>query len=232
MPGRASTPHFYSDMQESRQYKVLLVDDLALVRAGIRCLVERIDGFSMVKEASGIRTALHALSSFAADIVITDISLGSESGLDLIPEIKLAYPDAAVMILSTHACDDMVAEALRRGAAGYLLKQAAPAELEIALRAVTRKEIYFSPAVSTRLVNRFLQTPTLDPGVALLTPRQLEILKLIASRKSTKEIAYQLDLSEKTIAAHRSQIMERLKVRDVVGLALFAVKHGLVDKPE
>jgi DNA-binding NarL/FixJ family response regulator len=136
------------------------------------------------------------------------------------------------MILSAHACDELVSDALRRGATAFLLTQSSPGELEIALRAMIQGDIYLSPAVSTKLVNRFMQASAVDPGLASLTPRQLEILKLIASRKSTKEIAFQLDLSEKTIAAHRAQIMERLNVRDVVGLALFAVKHGLVDKPE
>ncbi|NEX60566.1 response regulator [Noviherbaspirillum galbum] len=219
-------------MQANKQYKVLLVDDHALVRAGIRSLIERIDGFHEVQEVPGVREALALLERFAPDIVITDITMGEESGLDLIPLIKRRYPEAAVVILSMHASDELASEALRRGASGYLLKEAAPAELEIALHAVTRKDVYLSPAVSTRVLQRLMHAPPVDPGVAALTPRQLEILKLIASRKSTKEIAYQLDLSEKTVAAHRAQIMERLNVRDVVGLALFAVKHGLVDKPD
>lgn len=223
---------FPSDMQASRQYKVLLVDSHALVRAGIRCLIERVGEFSAVEEAVDAESALYALGRSAPDIVITNISLDSGSGLDLIADIKALRPEIMAMVISVHACDELVSDALRRGVTGFLLTQSSPGELDIALRALIQGDIYLSPAVSTRLVNRFMQAPALDPGLASLTPRQLEILKLIASRKSTKEIAFQLDLSEKTIAAHRAQIMERLNVRDVVGLALFAVKHGLVDKPE
>jgi DNA-binding NarL/FixJ family response regulator len=223
---------FPLDMQASRQYKVLLVDSHALVRAGIRCLVERVGEFSTVEEASDAESALQALDRFAPDLVITNIILDAGSGMDLIADIKARRPEVLVMALSVHACDELVSDALRRGATAYLLTQSSPGELDIALRAMIQGDIYLSPVVSTKLVNRFMQASALDPGLASLTPRQLEILKLIASRKSTKEIAFQLDLSEKTIAAHRAQIMERLKVRDVVGLALFAVKHGLVDKPE
>jgi DNA-binding NarL/FixJ family response regulator len=202
------------------------------VRAGLRCLIERVGEFSIVEEASDAESALHSLGRFAPDLVITNITLESGSGLDLIADIKARQPGIIVMILSAHACDELVSDALRRGATAFLLTQSSPGELEIALRAMIQGDIYLSPAVSTKLVNRFMQASAVDPGLASLTPRQLEILKLIASRKSTKEIAFQLDLSEKTIAAHRAQIMERLNVRDVVGLALFAVKHGLVDKPE
>jgi DNA-binding NarL/FixJ family response regulator len=131
-----------------------------------------------------------------------------------------------------HASEEMVSEALRLGADGYLLKDSTAGELEIALLAVARGESYLSPSVSKAMIDRFVRPPAAtDPALDLLTPRQQQILTMIASRKSTKEIAYELDLSEKTIAAHRAQIMERTGVRDVVGLVLFAVKHGLVKKP-
>ena len=212
---------------------VVLVDDHALVRAGISNLINQIDGFIVVGEASTRRDAMELVRQLRPHIVVADITLGEESGLDLLEPIRLASPKTGVIVLSMHASEELVAEALRRGAASYLLKESAPSELEIALQAVGRGDSYLSPSVSKKMIERFVRPPTVAPkALDMLTARQQQILTMIASRKSTKEIAYELDLSEKTIAAHRAQIMERTGVRDLVGLVLFAVKHGLVKKPE
>jgi len=212
---------------------VVLVDDHALVRAGICTLINQIDGFIVVGEASSRLDAMELVRQLRPHIVVADITLGEESGLDLLEPIGQASPGTRVIILSMHASEELVAEALRMGAASYLLKESAPSELEIALRAVERGDSYLSPSVSKKVIERFVRPPTVAPKTLdMLTVRQQQILTMIASRKSTKEIAYELDLSEKTIAAHRAQIMERTGVRDLVGLVLFAVKHGLVKKPE
>jgi DNA-binding NarL/FixJ family response regulator len=212
---------------------VVLVDDHALVRAGISTLINQIDGFLVVGEASNRLDAMELVRQLHPHIVVADITLGEESGLDLLEPIHQASPRTRVIILSMHASEELVAEALRMGAVSYLLKESAPSELEIALRAVGRGDSYLSPSVSKKMIERFVRPPTVAPKtLEMLTARQQQILTMIASRKSTKEIAYELDLSEKTIAAHRSQIMERTGVRDLVGLVLFAVKHGLVKKPE
>lgn len=212
---------------------VVLVDDHALVRAGISNLINQIDGFIVVGEASTRIDAMELVRQLRPHIVVADITLGEESGLDLLEPIRQASPKTGVIILSMHASEELVAEALRRGAASYLLKESAPSELEIALQAVGRGDSYLSPSVSKKMIERFVRPPTVAPkALDMLTARQQQILTMIASRKSTKEIAYELDLSEKTIAAHRAQIMERTGVRDLVGLVLFAVKHGLVKKPE
>jgi DNA-binding NarL/FixJ family response regulator len=212
---------------------VVLVDDHALVRAGISNLINQIDGFIVVGEASTRRDAMELVRQLRPHIVVADITLGEESGLDLLEPIRLASPKTGVIVLSMHASEELVAEALRRGAASYLLKESAPSELEIALQAVGRGDSYLSPSVSKKMIERFVRPPTVAPkALDMLTARQQQILTMIASRKSTKEIAYELDLSEKTIAAHRAQIMERTGVRDLVGLVLFAVKHGLVKNPE
>lgn len=215
-----------------KKHTILLVDDHALVRAGIKSLIDKIADFVVTDEASSVGEALSCIEKLRPDIVITDITMGEQNGLDLCREVKERHPDISLIILSMHANDEIVSEALRLGASSYLLKEAAPAELEIALQAATRGETYLSPAVSTRIIQRLVHQPAASSGLSVLTARQIEILTLIASRKGTKEIAYQLDLSEKTIAAHRSQIMDRLGVRDVVGLTLFAVKHGLVKAME
>jgi DNA-binding NarL/FixJ family response regulator len=211
------------------QIKVLLVDDHALVRAGIKGLIDQLKDFVVIAEASNPEEAMRKLEAGPPDVIVTDLTMGSDSGLDLVLRVKQQFPDIAVVILSMHASEELVAEALRLGASAYLLKEAAPGELEIALRAVIRKETYLSPAVSTKMIERFLRPPVpAQNPLQSLTPRQIQILTMIANRKSTKEIAYELELSEKTVAAHRAQMMERVGVRNVVGLVLFAVKHGLV----
>lgn len=213
--------------------KVILVDDHALVRAGISTLINRIDGFEVVGEASNNAEALELLRQHQPDVLVADITIGEQSGLDLLVPGAHASPGSRVVILSMHASEELVAEALQLGASAYLLKESAPGELEIALRAVVRGDNYLSPAVSRKMIDRFVRPKGVaDNPLSFLTPRQQQILTMIANRKSTKEIAYELDLSEKTIAAHRAQIMERTGVRDLVGLVLFAVKHGLVKQQE
>lgn len=208
----------------------MLVDDHVLVRAGIRSLIDRLDDFIVIAEASNPDDAMEKLTRAVPDIVLTDITMGQYNGLDLVRMLQQRFPRMAVIVLTMHASEEMVTEALRLGASAYLLKEAAPAELEIALRAVTRHETYLSPAVSTKMIERFVRHPVcVSTPLQSLTARQLQILTMIANRKGTKEIAYELDLSEKTVAAHRAQIMERVGVRDIVGLVLLAVKHGLVN---
>lgn len=212
----------------TRKATILLVDDHVLVRAGIRSLIDQLENFAVVAEASDPAAAMRVLAQAVPDIVLTDIAMGAGSGLDLVRELKQQFPQVATIILSMHASEEMVTEALRQGASAYLLKESAPVELEIALNAVVRQETYLSPAVSTKMIERFVRAPLADTGnFPALTARQSQILKMIVMRKGTKEIAFELDLSEKTVAAHRSQLMERLGVRDVVSLVLLAVKHGL-----
>lgn len=210
---------------------ILLVDDHVLVRAGIRSLIHQLKDFVVLAEASTPDEAIDELTRCAPDIVVTDIAMGVANGLDLVRLIKQRFPTTAIIILSMHASEELVTEALRLGASAYLLKESAPAELDIALRAIVRSETYLSPAVSTKMIDRFVRPITAPQGpLQSLTPRQLQILTMIVDRKGTKEIAFELDLSEKTVAAHRAQIMERVGVRDMVSLVLLAVKHGLVSK--
>ncbi len=217
----------------NKKTTILLVDDHVLVRAGIRSLIRQLKDFVVIAEASNPEEAMQELTLCTPDIVVTDIAMGAGagSGLDLVRMLKERFPDMAVVILSMHASEELVTEALRLGASAYLLKEAAPAELEIALQAITRHETYLSPAVSTKMIERFVRPANAPQGpLQSLTPRQLQILTMIVDRKGTKEIAFELDLSEKTVAAHRAQIMERVGVRDLVSLVLLAVKHGMVSK--
>lgn len=209
--------------------EILLVDDHVLVRAGIRSLIERLHGFTVVAEASNPVEAAAMVAKFSPDVMIADITMGNFNGLDCALELKQAYPKLAVIILSMHTSEEFIATALQNGASAYLLKDAAPTELEIALRAVVIGETYLSPAVSTKLISRLhsIGKPSPNP-IQSLTGRQLQILEMIVNRLGTKEIAFQLDLSEKTVAAHRSQMMERIGARNMVELTLFAIKNGLL----
>ncbi len=215
-------------MEQMELLTVLLVDDHALMRAGIKALIDRMPHCAVTAEASNIAEALECLDEAVPDVALIDISMGTENGLDLLQLLKQRAPGVAVLILSMHAAEEIVAEALGLGAGGYLLKDAAPVELELALAALRRNESYLSSAVAMKMVRWFVrpkQEAQLE--LQLLTARQIQILGLIAEGKSTKQIAFQLTLSDKTVAAHRGQIMERLSIRDRAGLVAFAAQHGL-----
>ena len=212
-----------------KSLRVLLADDHVLVRAGIRTLLEKMPGVEVVAEASDGQEALALARTHRADVLLMDIAMTGVSGLDAAARAKDDLPDVKVIILSMHASEEYVMRALRSGAAGYLLKDAAVAELEIALGAVARGETYLSPAISRRVIDGYVSrvgSATTTPGP--LTPRQGEILRLVAEGKSTKEIAFALHISAKTVEAHRAQVMERLAIHDVPGLVKYAMRMGLI----
>lgn len=207
--------------------RMLLVDDHNLVRAGLRSLIDAMPGIVVVGEAANADEALEAVAELDPDLVVTDISMSGMSGIDLAARLKQDYPDVRVIVLSVHAESEFVHQALAAGACGYLIKDAATRELELAIRAALRGQIYLSPAISKRVVDGYLQhssSSPLDP----LTPRQREVLKLISEGLGTKAIAFQLGVSVKTVETHRAQLMERLDIHDVPGLVRFAVRSGLV----
>jgi DNA-binding NarL/FixJ family response regulator len=215
--------------------RVLLADDHTLVRAGIRGLVAAIPGVEIVGEAADGRQAMELILDLRPDVALVDISMPGLNGLDLAARVAREAPTTRVAILSMHGTPSHVAQALRAGVKGYVLKDAAVAELPVLLGAVMRGEIYLSPAISRHVVEGFLagagggvvaSAPVrADDG---LTPRQREILQLVAEGKSTKEVAQVLGLSVKTVEAHRGQIMERLEIHDLAGLVRYAIRTGLV----
>ena len=212
-----------------KSIRVLLADDHTLVRAGIRGLVANLPDVEVVGEAGDGHEALRPAETLHPDVVLLDIVMPGLNGLEV--AARLAKLDSAirVVILSMHISEEYVLQALRAGAAGYLLKGSAVAELELAIRAVVRGDTYLSPAVSKRVVDDYVsRTSGASDPLAALTPRQREILQLVAEGGSTKEIAHRLGLSVKTIEAHRSQIMERLGIHDIPGLVRFAVRAGLI----
>lgn len=211
--------------------RILLADDHALVRQGIRSLLGGIADFEVVGETANGREALSLIRALEPDIVLMDISMPELNGLDATARALRAQPRLKVIILSMHVAEAYVLEALRSGASGYLLKDADAAELERAIRAVARGERYLTPAVSRHVIERFVCAERGEQlsGAEALTPRQREVLQLIAEGRSTREIAERLHLSVKTIETHRSQLMQRLDIFDVAGLTRHALRIGLID---
>jgi len=209
--------------------RILLADDHSLVRAGIRTLVERIPNVEVVGEAGTGREALELVKSKLPNIVLMDIAMAELGGLEALPRIMKDFPSVRVIILSAHANEEYVIRALRSGAAGYMLKDAATAELELAIASVSEHKTYLSPSISRTVINSYLERVggQLSP-LEQLTPRQREILQLLAEGRNTKEIASDLDISVKTVESHRLQLMERLNIHDVPGLVRYAVRSGLV----
>jgi DNA-binding NarL/FixJ family response regulator len=208
--------------------RVVLADDHALVRAGMRSLLGGMAQVEVVGEAASGEEALVLAERERPDVVLMDIAMKGITGLEAAARIRDQHPGVRVIILSMHAGEEYVLQALRAGAIGYLLKDAATGELELALRSVMRGESWFSPAVSRQVVEGYVQRVGGEPVADALTARQREVLKLVAGGKSTKEIAFDLSLSVKTVETHRAQIMERLGIRDVAGLVRYALKTGLV----
>lgn len=209
--------------------RIVLADDHALVRAGIRTLCESFAGVAVVAEAADGKQALEMVKAHHPDVVLMDIAMKELNGLDATAQIKRERPHVHVIILSMHTAEDYVLQALKAGAAGYLLKDAAVPELETAITAVMRGEVYLSPQISKLVVQSYLQhVGAVEGPLGVLTPRQREILQLIAQGRSAKDIAYRLGLSVKTVETHRAQIMERLGVHDIAGLVRFAIRVGLV----
>jgi DNA-binding NarL/FixJ family response regulator len=216
--------------------RVLLADDHALVRAGIRALLAGLPDVESVVEAGDGQEALAVLRETKPDLALIDIAMPGLNGLELAARVAREAPTTRLVILSMHGTPAHVAQALRAGVSGYLLKDAAADELPVLLRAVMRGETYLSPAISKQVVDGYLGRTaplpangggdTVAPDV--LTSRQREILQLVAEGKSTKEVAQLLDVSAKTVETHRGQIMDRLGIHDLAGLVRYAIRTGLV----
>lgn len=209
--------------------RVLLADDHTLVRAGLRKLLESMPEVTVVGEADDGLALLTLAAQLQPDLVLMDIAMAGLNGLEAAARLRKAQPGIRVLILSMHQNEEYVRQALRNGAAAYLLKDAAPVELALAIQAVQRGETWLSPAVSRGVVSDYVQRLRGDVApAALLTPRQREVLQLVAEGHSTKEIARRLHLSVKTVDTHRSQLMKQLDIHEVAGLVRYAVRSGLI----
>lgn len=209
--------------------RVIIADDHALVRAGLRKLLENMPDVTVVAEAQHGEGAVAAVSSAQPDVLLIDISMPHGGGLPAVQQIHARWPGVRILMLSGHQEAPYVRHALTAGASGYLVKDSAPTELELAVRAVSRGETYLSPAISGVVVGDYVERLRAEAAAANpLTPRQTEVLVRIAKGQSTKEIARQLDISVKTVETHRSQLMKQLDIHEVTGLVRYAMRNGLL----
>ena len=206
--------------------RILVADDHTLVRAGLTSLIAHLPNMEVVGEAADGRHAMQMVRELKPDIVLMDIAMPGLNGLESAERIHGLEPQIKIIILSMFANEEYVAQALKAGASGYLLKDAATAELEMALKSVAMGQFYLSPAISRQVVDNYLRGGPV--GADVLTPRQREILQLIAEGKSTRDIADTRHVSVKTVETHRTQLMERLDIHDVAGLIRYALRKGLI----
>ena len=211
--------------------RILLADDHAVMRTGLRLVLERQSDFEVVAEAADGREAVALAAKHAPDVAVLDIGMPNLNGIEATRQIGLASPNIAVVILSMHSDEAYVLRALKAGARGYLLKESAESDLITAIHAVHSGKAFFSPAVSRMLVEdyvRQLQDREIEDSYDLLTTREREILQLIAEGKSNKEIAAALNLSLYTVETHRGNLMEKLNLHTVPELILYAVRKGVI----
>jgi DNA-binding NarL/FixJ family response regulator len=219
-------------------HTLILADDHALIRAGLRSLVEDMDSYEVVAEAEDGERAIELVERHRPALLLLDITMPRLDGIQALPRIKLLSPSTRVLIVSMYDSADFVMQAFRAGADGYLVKDAAAVELAFALDALVAGRTYLSPAVASAVVEQAVAprlggestpAPLASTDLAVpLTPRQVDVLKRIVSGRGMKEIAFELGLSVKTVEAHRAQIMDRLEIRNLPQLVLYAVRRGLV----
>jgi len=210
--------------------RVILADDHALVRGGIRALLEKLPEVSVIGEAGDGRAVLNLVKSQAPDVVLMDIAMPGLNGLEAAERMARDYPDVRIIILSMHDNEEYVLRALKAGVAGYLLKKSATVELETALHQVLRGQIYLSREISAQLNKKFPLQAIVGRKSALeqLTGRQREVLQLIAEGQNTKGIGDILKVSPKTVEYHRMKLMAGLNLHDIPGLVRFALRVGLI----
>lgn len=208
--------------------KVLLAEDHAMVRSGLRSLLEDVPWIEVVGEASNGRQALQFVRQTPVDVVVMDITMPGLNGLEATARLSKSHPEVNVLMLSMFANEEHIVQALRQGASGYLVKDAAASELEIAIQTVARGDQYLGNSIDAARVQRHLETPGGGTPLDCLTPRQREILQLVVEGNKTREIAEILTVSVKTVETHRAQLMDRLGIRDVAGLVKYSIRVGLL----
>ncbi len=210
--------------------QVLIVDDHAILRDGIRSLLDRQEGINVVGEASNGREALTRVSELRPDIVLMDVAMPVMDGLEATRRIRETYPDIRVLILTQHDSREYVAPLLQAGASGYVLKRSGGREVVTAIRQVYEEGAFLEPSVARQVLHEYIQA---DEGELAerpyLTERERQVLKLVVEGKSNKEIARALVISPKTVSVHRSNIMAKLGVHNSVELVRYVMEHNLLD---
>lgn len=210
--------------------RVVVVDDHAIVREGVRTVLDAASGYAIVGEGRSVSDAIAASAELHPDVLVLDISMPDGSGLHAIPEVIERSPQTRVLVLSVHENLEYVLESMRAGAHGYLRKDSAPSELRAAVRAVHNGELFLSPGISRQVADaiRSSPEPVVEPNPSVLTPRERQVLVSIAHGLSNKEIAAKLAISPRTVEAHRDSLSRKLGIRTVAGLTKFCLKHGLL----
>jgi two-component system response regulator NreC len=214
-----------------RKIRVLLADDHNLMRSGLRLVVEQHADLVVVGEAGDGRQAVAQAAALKPDVAVLDIGMPNLNGIEAAQQITEGESGTAVVILSMYSDETYILRALKAGARGYLLKDSAEADLERAIRSVAGGKSFFSPTVSRVLLEdymRKLQRTGGESSYDLLTPREKEILQLVAEGKSNKDVADMLNLSVHTVETHRSNLMEKLQLKGVPELILYAVRKGII----
>lgn len=211
-------------------FRILIADDHEVARRGIRALIESHPGWEVCAEASDGRDAVRLAAQLKPDVVLLDIGMPSLNGLDATRQILTAAPETRVLILTMHDSDQVVREVLAAGARGFLLKSDAGRDLVTAVEALQHKRTFFTTKVAQLVLEGYLHpTLSLDKlGRSVLTPREREVIQLLAEGKTTKEVATTLNLSVKTAETHRTNLMRKLDLHSVVDLTLYAVRNGIV----
>lgn len=214
-----------------KQLRVLLADDHTLIRAGLRLVVEQQPDFTVVGEAEDGRQAVAMAESLQPDVVVMDIGMPGLNGIEACRQIRESRPQTELVMLSMHSDEGYVLRSLKAGARAYLLKDSAEADLARAIRAAAEGKSFFSPAVGKVLLEdymRKLQRTGAEDSYELLSAREREILQLVAEGKSSKEIANLLNLSVYTVETHRAKLMQKLNLRSVPEVILYAVRKGII----
>lgn len=209
--------------------RVMIVDDHNIVREGLRNVLEKLEDITVVEDADNGRAALEAVERASPDVILMDMSMPVMNGIEATQMITTLTPHPKVVILSMHKDFRLVSQALKAGARGYILKDSGAADLLRGVRAVAQGEYYLCQPILEVVIERFVKGPPDSPGQsdATLTPREREILQLIAEGKNAKGIAFLLNLNPKTVDTHRQQIMKKLKLRSVAELTRYAIREGM-----
>lgn len=207
---------------------ILIADDHGIVRAGLRMLLDRQEGMSVVAEAEDGVEAVDKALSRKPDIAVLDVAMPRMTGLQAARHIREQAPDVSVLLLSMHDDERYLLEALKAGASGYVLKRAADTDLVNAIRQIARGGSFISPHAEGTLLKKILDDPAGDP-TEKLTPREREVVKLIAEAYTNREIAKILNLAEKTVESHRANVLAKLGMRDRVELVRYAIRRGLIE---
>lgn len=223
----------------TKPVRVLLADDHDLLRQGLKLLLEAQADIQVVGEARTGIEAVELARDLKPDVVVMDISMPGMDGLEASRQVRSRQPETQVLVLTMHESEEYFLQALRMGAAGYLVKQAAPAELHAAVHTVAEGGAFLYPGLARALIRAFLAQPQSEndaqnseatPELNVLSPREMEILKLVAEGYTNQEIADRLVLSIKTVQAHRANVMDKLGLRDITQLVRFALRHKLIQE--